>query len=284
MLSMITGYLYPPLKLFQDLIKPILPSIKGISGPDLQAVQFVKGVIDDKTISPAFQGQITGVSATESVQSKNQTLMRLGLPLFGIIKMETDITVKYIYNILTHWTRKQASGYRKIELDSEFPDGTSGRNIVDFTAMYLEPEQIAAEEGLLAGLYGKPVKKYNVNPAILKNIKFKWDVTMTPQEKDADVMKRQAFNATVKDAYAMFTPAALNQEFLKGQFAQLNKWPKEKAFNQPQAMAPQDPMAMAAQSLSPPGENGINNAIGNMVPRQGAAAPPTPEELMQLLK
>jgi len=283
-----------------DQLKPILPNALGITGPDIQAIQIVKSIIDDKSFSSAFQGNIDPkTAATNTITSQNQTMMKIGLPLYGLMQFERKITEKYINAIIYNWTEKQDEKvdkftkdivpiYKSIELEGDLPEGDNGLNMVEFTENNYEPEQILAEEELLTGLKRKPVRKIYMNPKLLKNSRIKWYIEMEAVEKNSDILKRQQFSATTQEGFTLFGRERFNMSFLEGMFAQVNKWPKDKAFvtSQQSQMQAMDPMMQMMQAMqqggTPPGQVGINNAIGNTVPNSEAAAPPPPEELAQL--
>lgn len=288
-----------------DQLKPILPNAMGITGPDLQAIQVVKSIIDDKSFSSTFQGNIDPKSAaTNTITAQNQTMMKIGLPLYGLMELERKICEKFIHAILHNWTEKQDEKvdkvtkeimpvYKNVELEGDLPDGVNGLNMIEYTENQYDPEQILAEEQLLSTFRRRPVRKMYINPKLLKNTRLKFFIEVEAIEKNSDILKRQQFSATVKEGFEIFGRERFNQAFLEGMFAQVNKWSKDKAFvpqnqTQPgpadlmQMMAQQQAMGGYEQSMPPVGQVGINNTIGNTVPNPEAAQPPTPEELAQL--
>src|SRR5690606_18688458 len=81
----------------------------GVSQSEFAAFEFIKNIVDQKSVSPAFAGDQTSgrQTATEILELKKQQMMKLGLVIYGIINLEKQLSWLRIYNILTNWTKKQ---------------------------------------------------------------------------------------------------------------------------------------------------------------------------------
>jgi hypothetical protein len=222
----------------------VIGNADGVSNSEFNAFEFIKSIVDQKSVSPAFAGDQTNGSqtATEILEMKKQQMMKLGLVIFGIINLEKQLSWLRSYNILTNWTKEQDTRvneftnklekvFKTIEVDSEMEDTQKGKKIIQFTpdAAQYSPEQILEEEAMLSQNMRMPVRKTYLNPEIAK-MKLFYYITINPTEKDSSDLQRIMFKQDISDAMQLFGPQTLNFPYLMKRFAVLSKQDPEKFF------------------------------------------------------
>lgn len=239
-----------------DKLKPI-GEHNGVTPAEFNMFKFVKGIIDDKTVSPIMEGQSVGSNTTarEVIEMKQQSMIKIGMPMLGIINLEKRMAWLRIYNILKNWTEpidkrlvEVSEGvkdfenvYRKIEFDSEMDSGEVGREQIEFMEGVLpSSEQVLAEEEIIERFTGEKVKKTYINPEALASIKNHWYIDITPTEKSNSALKAARFEESVSKGMQIFMPLGKrpNVDYLSKRWATLNGESPEKWWEE----AP-DPMA-----------------------------------------
>jgi hypothetical protein len=216
----------------------------GVNQAEFSAFQFIKNIVDQKSVSPAFTGDIAPgrQTATEILELKKQQMMKLGLAIYGIISLERQLAEKRLYNILEHWTQVQDKKlneitgkiedvYKMITVDTTLESTQKGKRIIQFTPNVgqYSPDQVAEEEKMLSEQMRVPVRKTYIHPDISK-VKYFWHITINPTENDSSDMDRILFKQDVQDAMTLFGPQALNFPYLMKRFAVLSKQDPEKFF------------------------------------------------------
>lgn len=251
------------------LFAPLIDA-KGVTSSEFGMMQFIQGTIDSKTVSAVFTGDSSTreMSATEIVEMKKQSMMKLGLPVLACVSLEKQLAKLRLFNILHHWTepdekfnpvtQSMEESYMGFMQPATFKDGTEGIEVVQFQENVPMPEQVTAENELLSDRMGRPVRKAYIDPKILKSLNLMFKIEVTPHEQNNDELERAQFLDAVTVGYNLFGPDAFNQAFLKAKFARLNKESKNEMFVSEeqiqQQQAQQQQMMMAAQQEGMPPE------------------------------
>jgi hypothetical protein len=216
----------------------------GVSQSEFAAYEFIKGIVDQKSVSPAFMGESSSSrqTATEILEMKKQQMMKLGLVIWGVISLERQLAWLRIYNILTNWTKEQdkkinpitnqlESVFKTVEVETQLEDTQTGKRIIQFTpdAGEYSPESIMQEEEMLSEKMRMPVRKTYISPEIAKMRNY-WYVVINPTEKDSSDLQRILFKQDVADSMQLFGPQTLNFPYLMKRFAVLSKQDPEKFF------------------------------------------------------
>ena len=224
-------------------IQPI-GDVQGVSQSEFSAFEFIKNLVDQKSVSPAFSGdQSSGrQTATEILELKKQQMMKLGLVIYGIINLEKQLSWLRIYNILTNWTKKQDAKVNELTgqledtfktfiVDSQMEDTRMGKKIISFTpdAAAYSPEQIMEEEDQLSQQMRTPVRKTYMHPDVAK-MKYFWYITIAPTEKASSDLEFIQFKQTIQDAITLFGPQSVNLPYLQKRFGVLSKQNPDKFF------------------------------------------------------
>lgn len=248
--------------------------VNGVSQSEFNAYQFIKNIVDQKSVSPSFMGdQSSGdQTATEVLELKKQQMMKLGLAIYGVVDLERQLSWLRIYNILENWTKlkdtkvsavtgKMEDVYRKFETETAIENTQKGKKIIQFSpdAGNFSPEQIMEEEDQLSKQYRMPVRKSYIHPDIAK-MKYYWYITINPTEKDSTDFQRVMFKQDIQDAMTLFGPQSLNFPYLQGRFAVLSKQDPEKFFNKNMPAIPSQ-MAMEGGDQGGLGAQ-LNRGIG----------------------
>lgn len=223
----------------QTKLQPIITTT-GVTAAEFNMAEFVKRVIDEKSVSPVFQGQSTkgNQTAREIVELKQQSLMKMGITILGVLNLEKKLCWNRLNNIIYNWTKPDEDNiYRSMSVDSEFGDGLKGKRIIEFTKKKLpETEQVMAEEEILSARLGQPVRKVYLNPTDLKAIPKYFFIEMTPTERDTSELRKAVFTDTLTAGLQLFGSSAqggsMNMEYWKARWANVNSEDPEKAFVQ----------------------------------------------------
>lgn len=237
----------------------------GVTAAEFNMLQYVKGVIDNKSVDPVFEGQSSEGSqtATESMLLQKQSTKKLGLPIYGLTNFIEEMAWLRLYNLIHFWTKAidtkvdKVKGalkevYRRIEMEDDFEDGTKGTRVIQFTEKPRESEQILADEKLLKKRYRKQTRIYEINPKELRNMKIHWEIEVTATPSDSDALDRAQFEESMIKGLQVFQQK-MNMGYWAEQWAIKNKLDPEKAFIQEQ---PQQALPQAAVGGMMPGMQG----------------------------
>jgi len=228
-----------------DLFK--LLETAGISPASFSFYELMKKAIDDKTVNPSFDG--TGRSgnptATQVTQEKQQQMMKLGLLLDGIIQLETQMTWLRIYNILANWTKKEDvdmgkkqakiyGKYRSFSMNSIIEDGQTGTKIFRFMVggNFPSNEEHLKEEKKLTEIYGHEVRIIYLDPEEMRKLKQNFFVSVINTPENNDILTQIVYIQNLRQAYELFGPASINQEYAKQRFSILINEDYNKFFKQ----------------------------------------------------
>lgn len=264
---------YMPGKIFKGLdaekLQPI-GDVGGVTPAEFNMTNFVKEVIDGKSMASVMEGQAPGRQATarQLIMQKEQSMMKLGGIMLGILNLENRMAWLRIYNILKHWTeavdmkvvttrdgiKKKVKTYKTISVEDTIENGRKGEKIIDLTEDIPEDEQVIAEEDLLSEVKGKPIRKVYINPKLLQNLKYSWKVVITPTEKETDDLKAAMFDEFLTKVLTVFAPAGKQPDmnYLGDRFAQVNDEDPDKVWAKDQ-QAPGGMPPEAMQGQLPPG-------------------------------
>ena len=263
-----------------DKIKPIGDN-SGITGPEFNFFSLMKGIIDQNTVSPVMEGQQSSkyTTARDVIEQKNQSMIKLGLIMLGVINFEKRLAELRIYNILKNWTKEIDSKvddvrggvnktYRVIGIDSEIDNGEVGKKVVEFTDETPESEQIMAEEDLMFGRTGKKVRKIYINPKALRNVKYKWKINIEPTEKNTGMLKAAKFEEMIAKIFQMFVPLGIipNMEYLKHRLAVLNNENPGKLWDNQQQQPQQQQQGQSGPAMG--GQGVGSQMMSGMEPMQ----------------
>ncbi|MFA5340686.1 MAG: hypothetical protein WC332_02810 [Clostridia bacterium] len=248
-----------------DQIKPLIDAT-GVTPSEFNMTQFVKGIIDAKSVSPIFEGKEgqKGQTATEVSIAQRQSMKNMTLAVEGLVNYIKQRTMLRIYNVINTWTlpEKLKNGvtqlndqYRSLTIDTEL-EGGSGKRIVKFTPNLPNPRQAAAESRVLSKIKGMRIQTDYVDPQMLKQaINYYFRISIVPTPKEDSALKVAQFSDFVKTSLAIsqVLGVPLKGTEIMRRFAILNKEDPDKVFELNQ-QAPMNPM-MAQGQPSPQGVN-----------------------------
>ena len=203
----------------------------GVSGPEFNSLGFIKQIIDEKSVAPIMEGMANKErqTAREIIELKQQSMMKMGLAIAGVISLEKQLCKLRLYNILKNWTEPVSKGiegvkgdlFRTITVDTDFEDGEKGQRIINFTEELPQDDQVFAEEQILKKLKGKNIRKNYINPKMLQNIEYNWNLEITPTPKDTNSLRQAQFEESVQKALAIFAPLGKlpNLDYLASRWA-----------------------------------------------------------------
>lgn len=247
-----------------DKIKEIGTN-NGVTQSEFQVTQFLKTIIDQKSLNPIMEGQATPgrQTAREILELKQQSMMKAGRTIFGWSSFIRKLSWIRLQSIIFNWTEPVDNTplvdglketYRSISLDTTFEDGNSGERQIQFTTSVPEDGQVAAEEEILSQVAGKKIRKNYINPKLWKAAKYTYFIAVEPTEKDSNILRAARFEETLQKALQIFAPFGKipNMEYAAERVATLNGENPDKFWQQ----APNPQQMMAAQVAGQAGEGG----------------------------
>jgi hypothetical protein len=250
-----------------DKIKPLIPA-GGVTSSEFQMTQFIKEIIDQKSVSPVFEGQEPNdrATATQIIEQRRASMNKMGTTILGVVNFEKKRTYLRICNIITHWTLPQKvkdgltslqNEYQTISMEAGGDDGV-GTNIYKLQENVPEPSQVSAEDGIMSLIKGKKIRHFYIDPKELqKTITFNWYITINPTPKQDSALKVAQYAEFLKNAMAMSQMFGIQ---IKGEealtrYAVLSQEDPERIFQfQPQQQAgmPMMPGQQPGQPGQPP--------------------------------
>ena len=247
-----------------DKIKEIGTN-NGVTPSEFQVTQFLKDIIDQKSLNPIMEGQSSPgrQTAREILELKQQSMMKAGRTIFGWSSFIQRLSWLRLQSIINNWTepldsKVLAEGleniYRNISMDTTFGDGVSGERQVQFSENIPEDSQVTAEEDIMSEVQGKRIRKNYINPVVWKSAKYNYFINVEPVEKDSNVLRAARFEETLAKALQLFSPFGKlpNMEYAAERVATLNGENPEKFWQS----APDPQQLQAAQMMGQPAQGG----------------------------
>ena len=246
-----------------DKIKPLLPQT-GVTQSEFQMTQFIKSIIDEKSVSPIMEGQEPGTraTATQILEQRRMGMQRMGAMIIGIASYERQRTQLRVWNILNNWTQptKLKDGlsrlkdeYKSLTIDTTYPTG-KGKKIVNFTSELPSSQQVNAMDKIMSKVTNTTVKNVYLNPEELrKTLNWFFQIIIIPKPKEDSAIKVAQFSEFLKSAMLMSQSLGIP---LKGaealaRFATLNGEDPDEIFDlSPQQQQQQN---MGMQPMQPQG-------------------------------
>lgn len=254
---------------------PEIGTNTGVTQSEMNAIQFLQGIIADKSITSTLDSATAGKkkSAKEAMQQQQQAQLKMGLAILAVMNMERQLAHLRILNILKYWTSEDGrvndvkTGIKDITVDATLDDGEKGKRVIRMTSGKLpHPQQIAAEEKLRKDVTGKKVKVNYVNKKDLARVDLKWYIEIVPEAKNSGDLKAAMFEETAVKLLEI-APELVNKEYIVRKMALNAHIDPDKLINKPQAPQPGQP----PQGGQPqPGQQ--QGAPQGQVPNGGMAA------------
>lgn len=242
----------------------------GVTSSEFNTIEFIRGIIDQKSVSSVFEGNQTKgqQTAREIVELKQQSMMKLGLAILGVVNLEKGLSKLRLLNILKYWTdpidtdtTKAKEGlkkiYRNVTVDTEFEDGTNGQRMIEFVGSEEDmptDDQVSAEAEILGKRRNKKITKNYLNAEMLKTLDYNFYFEIVPTEKNTSALKLAQFEESISKMMTIFAPVGKmpNVEYLADRWAVMSGedpnrvWQKQQ---QPQGM-PGAPMEQPSNQMA----------------------------------
>ena len=230
------------------------PSQYALNNGEFQLIEMLKRFIDEKSVNPIMQGQSPAgePTATEISTVAAQARRNLGVMIFGFMSFHLKLDILRLNNLLDGYTKpidnkldeaKQTlvKKYRTVSLEKEI--GSKGRGIkkVEFTTKFRPQMEIYDEEnGITRDPEGKtlsvnppkkPMKITQLNPELLRSIKYRWYGEVEITEKESSMQERILYTDQLATAMKLFGAQSVNMEYAQAQWAHKNKINPKLFFN-----------------------------------------------------
>lgn len=254
---------------------------KGPGSSHIAGYELLKRIIDQKSVQPTFSGESVSdrQTATEILELKKQSMMKMGTALWGILNLESGLNKKRLFNIIKNWTKAYdqkydsitnslRTVYRQLEVEKEIGDRGLGTRIIRFTENQKSPKRIKAEEVLKEAVKGEPVEIKEIDvKKLAQTIDFTWKINIVPTEKDSDELKQTLWFQKAQSYLALFGPESMNMEYLKYRSAVVGKEDYNKLFKRGVPAMPQEMQSRQANGQSSsPAKRSEQMSRGTMAP------------------
>jgi hypothetical protein len=256
-----------------EKIKPIFPT-NGMSQPDVMFLQYMKEIMDSKSVSPMMTGESTGqgrMTAAQYLDQKRQSLQKLGLIVWGIVKFEQHVNWLRLQSILKYGLGDGFSEDTLITVKTTLENGKKGQRVFEFNGdmtKSVSPEQVRIESELLTARYGIETRKVYLDWNGLKKANLTFRVNVVPTEKNTSELNQMLLTNKIRDAAELFGPQSMNLGYWEELWAMKNDVDFSRAFNQAPQMAgaggvlngqPQQPNTQGTPDFSNIGPKAVIN-------------------------
>lgn len=258
------------------------PGQYSMKPSEFDMIKMIKQFIDEKSVSPALEGQQTGgdQTATENNNIMQQAKQKLGLMIFGFMNFHQNLDTLGLYFLLENYTKQTdtkmnklkdgvVSKYRTITINKPIGDKGHGVKTIDFTTEHNTPSELYdMENGITRGEDGtplsvnaprKPLQIKQINPEILRSVKYTWYAQTDPVPRETSLTDKIAFGDDLQQALQLFGQQKVNLDYASMKWAEQRNLDPNLFFNK-DAPAGQQPQ---------PGDPGAE---------QGAPEMPAPQE------
>lgn len=216
-----------------DKIKQIMQT-NGVTAPEFNMYELLKGAIDADSVSPTFQGQqATGsVTATETLAMQKQAQQAMSLTLFAVSLMEEKSDYMRLMDILANWTTPVGvkvdkardvlvNKYRQVHIDDVSVNGKKGAMKVEIVdkAPSQEERMQYSYQAMKDARAAIPVKRARIILETLKNMKYNFFIKNNPTERISDNFNKILFKEKADQLFGYF-PNTVNVDNLQKSWAQ----------------------------------------------------------------
>lgn len=270
--QLLTRAMFNPGKVTNNLQKGDIEILGGsadaysMKQSEFQLIEMLKKFIDEKSMNPIMQGQSaqSGTTATEISTVTAQAKRNLGIMIFGymsfILKLDTlrlnillDGYTKPIDQKLNDTKTGLTNKYKSVSLQKDIGGKGLGTKTIDFTTKFKSPMDLYDQQnGVTRDESGKPIsvnppekpiKIVQINPEVLRSVKYRWYGVVEITEKESSLQDRIMYTDQLATAMKLFGPQAINQEYAQQMWASKNKINSKLFFNKPMPQMAIDPMA-----------------------------------------
>lgn len=230
------------------------PSAYSMKQSEFQMIEMLKKFIDEKSMNPIMQGQSaqSGTTATEISTVTAQAKRNLGIMIFGymsfILKLDTlrlnillDGYSKPIDQKLDKVKGTLVNKYKSVSLNKEIGSKGQGVKKIDFTTEFDSPMALYDKQnGITRDSAGKPIsnnppekplKIVQINPEVLRSVKYRWYGVVEITEKESSMQERILYTDQLATAAKLFGMQSINMEYAQSQWAIKNKINAKLFFN-----------------------------------------------------
>lgn len=227
-----------------DKLKPIIPA-NGVTSSEYNMYTLIGQEIDELSTNKQFGGESEDrtKSATEVVQQKQQSMMKLGSTLWGIMEFERRLAILRSQTILRYWTQpidsrvddtigKLEKVYRSMSIDSIDKKGNKVRKVLRFDEEFPDKYDLYTEAEKMRKKTGKKTAIRVLDPILMSTVQYFWKVITVATERDPSALERELLLNDIGVMQKIFEPQGikLNYEYLKKETARAMRRDPDKFF------------------------------------------------------
>lgn len=262
--NILTKNMFLPGKVNNDLEKGEVevlggnPNMYSMQQSEFEMIKMIKGMIDEKSVSPSLTGQTfnSRTTAVEVESVTKQAKQQLGIMIFGFMNLHLQLDYLRLLILLENYTKDQGEKvneingklerkFRTVSVERDLGGRGTGMKQISFTDEHNTPEDLYdMEEGVTRDEMGKPtsvippqkpVKIMQLSPKALRSVKYRWYPQIVINERESSLADRISFEDRVTKAAQLFGIENINMDYAKQQWAIKNKINPSFFFSQGQA-------------------------------------------------
>lgn len=262
--NILTKNMFLPGKVNNDLEKGEVevlggnPNMYSMQQSEFEMIKMIKGMIDEKSVSPSLTGQTfnSRTTAVEVESVTKQAKQQLGIMIFGFMNLHLQLDYLRLLILLENYTKDQGEKvneingklerkFRTVSVERDLGGRGTGMKQISFTDSHNTPEELYdMEEGVTRDEMGKPtsvippqkpVKIMQLSPKALRSVKYRWYPQIVINERESSLADRISFEDRVTKAAQLFGIDNINMDYAKQQWAIKNKINPSFFFSQGQA-------------------------------------------------
>ena len=260
--------------------------VEGVTQSELAMIQKIEQNISSKSM-PQIPPQAGRATNAKILMQQQEAKLALGWFLFFDTLLEQKLAWLRLFNNLANYFKPTESKlddarkalknkYRVTSQDSLIPGKGMGTRIVLPTDdKNVGPEDVFKAEQSLQKQYEKPFQVIVVQPEVIKEAEYTWEITVSQREKKTSEASKVMFRGMMQDIEVFGQD--INMQYLEEEFAMV--WAKDpsKLFKKPQQGqgAPAGPSLNAGMGAKPNAQQG-SSPLQKPTPNKKIAGMPEP--------
>lgn len=230
----------------------------GVSNGEVAVINMISQRIDESSVNKSYQGgEAPGSTLGEAQIAQQQSDMIVDLAMFTCSMLEKKLGEKRVPMVMKYYfdpidkrfndARKMLEDvYRVTNVEASIPGRGVGRSmVIPQVGNIPSGEDIYRQEEEESKAMAKPVRKYYIDPQLLKKSEYIWQVVVNPTPRRGDAQEKLMLNATITSAKNLF-PDTFGEEYWQERFSEANSADRDRAFVKRQTQ-PQQPQVVPQQ-------------------------------------
>lgn len=257
-------------------IKKLVDNV-GVTQSEMATFQMISDKIEAEVgVSKLFQGQTDKkLTATQALEQMKQAVKAIGTLVLSWSRVVKTMAYLRIYNIIENNTQPLEIKYTDGQLQKIFrqftvnnvklDNNTNGSMVIEMTDRDMSPEEEQAiyDYEQEEGKKGNHVRYKQINVEKLREFRYRWYVSVIPQEKESSALQKIMFTDQLNQAAGIMnlTGRRINSETIINDYERI--WKKRNMFEQSPPPQPVQAPGMAGGTEVPKEMAQMAESMGN---------------------